>query len=498
MCISTRLANIDGWRAYGVSYLTGALMVLGFAPFYLWPVIFISLPTFYLLLNSAPSLRHAALRGFFFGYGYFMAGTWWIANSMLVDAAKFAWMMPFSILGLSAVLALYFGLLGALMHRLRHVSTLQNILRFAVLWVVVEYLRSIGLFGFPWNLAGYVALASTEVAQAASIVGTFGLSLLVVLAGTLPVLAMGEQPRMKRLGLLLPTAMVLALYTYGAWRMPESVPLTDTTLRIVQPNIAQVVKHTEEGRREAIGILTALSQGDADVILWPETAYPFTLRGKEMPLLRPPHGLLIAGAVRVEETPKMQVYNSIVALDANSVRATYDKHQLVPFGEFVPLRSVLPIEKITPGGMDFSRGVGARTITLDDVPPFSPLVCYEVVFPWMAVDKTSHPDWMVNATNDGWYGDSPGPYQHFDMTRMRAVEQGLPMVRVANTGISALIDPYGRVLTMLALNQRGAKNAVLPQPLISTTYAKYGELLTLIAINMLWLMSFFAHKLAKE
>ncbi len=472
-------------------------MALAFAPFELWSVIFISLPVFYLLLDTAPSLRHAALRGFFFGYGYFMAGTWWIANSMLVDATKFAWMMPFSILGLSAALAVYFGLFGALMHCLRHVSPVHNVLRFAVLWVAVEYLRSIGVFGFPWNLAGYITLASTAVAQAASVIGTFGLSLLVVLAGTLPVLALGERPQAKRLWLLLPVMMILALYGYGTWRMPESVSLTTTRVRIVQPNIAQTIKHTPQGQREAMQVLVSLSADEEgapqpDMIVFPETAYPQTLHGTESAMRWPFSPLLITGAVAVDEDAAgLRVYNSVAAIDREGItRARYDKHQLVPFGEFVPLRSVLPIEKITPGGMDFSRGEGARTIALDGVPAFSPLVCYEVVFPWMAVDKKHRPAWIVNVTNDAWYGDSPGPYQHYAMTRMRAIEQGLPMVRAANSGISAMIDPYGRALAMLPLNQRGALVALLPEVPSPTPYAIYGEKLTLLSIIFLLLIGF--------
>lgn len=491
MCISTRLLSLNGWRAAGVSYLAGALMAPAFAPFYLWPVVAISLPVFFTLLRAADSSRQAAVRGFMFGYGYFMAGTWWIANSMLVDVAKFAWMMPFSILGLSAVLALFFALLGWLKFRLRAHSVLHDVLRFAVLWVVVEYLRSVGALGFPWNLAGYVALASDHTAQLASLSGTFGLSLLVVVAGTLPVLALGDAPyRQRVLGLALPLLLLVMLYGYGAWRMPQSVPLTGTLVRMVQPNIAQVVKHTREGQREAIGVLARLTQDSrADVTVWPETAYPFTLRGRMTPPLRPAHGVLLAGAVRVEEDADIRVYNSVIALNDHALTDVYDKHQLVPFGEFVPLRSVLPIEKITPGDMDFSRGEGPRTLTIEGVPPVSPLVCYEAIFPWMAVDEAHRPAWMLNVTNDAWYGDSPGPHQHFDMTRMRAVEQGLPLVRVANTGISAMIDPYGRVLTAMQLDERGARETLLPAPLQPTFYAKYREILTLLLLNLLWLVT---------
>ena len=188
----------------------------------------------------------------------------------------------------------------------------------------------------------------------------------------------------------------------------------------------------------------------------------------------------------------MRIYNSLVAMDRSGIiRVRYDKHQLVPFGEFVPLRTVLPLEKITPGDLDFTRGPGPQTLTIDGAPPFSPLVCYEAIFPWLAADPVHRPDWLVNVTNDGWYGDSAGPYQHFAMARMRAIEQGLPLVRAANNGISALVDPYGRIVAMLPLDVRSLLDGTLPKPLLPTYYACFGEWLTIFILILLWLASFF-------
>ena len=173
----------------------------------------------------------------------------------------------------------------------------------------------------------------------------------------------------------------------------------------------------------------------------------------------------------------------MVAIDASGkVRATYDKHQLVPFGEFVPLRNVLSLDKITPGDTDFSRGVGAQTITLDAIPTFSPLICYEVIFPWLAVDHAKRPEWLLNITNDAWYGNSPGPYQHFSAAQMRAIEQGLPVVRAANNGISAIIDPYGRILNRLNLNERDFFDAKLPSSVMPTIYFSYRDMLIFVLI----------------
>ncbi len=469
-------------------------MALAFAPFECWPVLFLSIPVFFTLLDAAQSPRHAVARGFLFGYGYFMAGTWWIANALTVDMAKFGWLIPFCVLGLSAAMAVYFALFGWLYSRLRTASPYQNFGWFVLLWVVVEYLRSLGMFGFPWNLVGYVTLASVSVAQLASVVGVFGLSLLVMVVAISPAAMLHARTPRARAGIvLMPVVLLAAAYGYGAARLPNETALSETTVRIVQPNIAQDIKGGPEWEMQSARALSELSaHGKADVTVWPETAYPLPVRGNRIALLKPSSGILLTGALRVEgERETLRIYNSIIAVDGTGLLlAAYDKHQLVPFGEFVPLRSVLPLDKITPGSLDFSRGAGAQSILLRDVPAFSPLVCYEVVFPWMAVDAAHRPAWIVNMTNDGWYGDSAGPYQHLAMTRMRAIEQGLPLVRVANTGISAMIDPYGRVTALLPLGARGATTAPLPQPMSATVYARNGEMSVLLLLSGIFLCLF--------
>ncbi len=471
------LTHLTGWKAGLLAFFAGALMALAFAPLHVWPIIFISLPIVYVLLGASITRAQAVWRGFFFGYGYFMAGTWWIANALLVDAAKFGWMLPFSILGLSAVMALWFALLGLLFYVLRRC---MSPLWFAALWVVVEVARSLGIFGFPWNLAGYISLASLPVAQVASLIGTYGVSFIIVAVGLLPVIFIAPySPRTRIFASLAALATIVACYGFGSMRLAQPTTMTTTTLRIVQPNIPQEVKGTPEGQRLAVKLLGELTptppqQPLPDVIIWPETAYPSTVRVEDtqsVPALK----LLLTGAVRAEGyNPQIRIWNSLVAINPHGeVLTYYDKHQLVPFGEFVPLRRVLPLDKITPGDIDFSRGAGAQTLTVGSLPPFSPLICYEVIFPWLAVDATNRPAWLLNLTNDAWYGDSAGPHQHFEMARMRAIEQGLPLVRAANSGISAVIDGRGRVLHSLGLNQRGVIDAPLPAPEMPTLYSFY-------------------------
>lgn len=494
--------TLSRWQAALILFVAGALMALGFAPYHLWPVIFIGLPILYMLLAEATSYQQAAFRAFMFGYGYCMAGTWWIGNALLVDADKFAWLLPFSILGLSAVMALWFGLFGALVYALRaHMSSVL----FAVVWVLVEYARSVGIFGFPWNLLGYMSLASLPFAQGAALVGTYGLSLVLVLLGLVPVLWLNSATRRQKIiGTALPVFIVVAVVAYGLTRLSKPTEFTAITLRLVQPNVPQEVKGTREGQAiamQSLGQFTIATPKAAqpDVTIWPETAYPFSIRGEHAHAL-PPVKLLLTGAVRAEGyTPHVKIWNSLVAMNGDGeVLATYDKHQLVPFGEFVPLRHVLPLDKITPGDLDFSRGSGARTLTVGNLPPFSPLVCYEGIFPWMATDENHRPAWMLNVTNDAWYGDSQGPYQHFDMVRMRAIEQGLPMVRAANSGISAVVDSYGRVVERMALHTQGFFDSALPTAIAPPPYARNGELTVLcLAIALFLLFSKLASRLSK-
>jgi apolipoprotein N-acyltransferase len=266
----------------------------------------------------------------------------------------------------------------------------------------------------------------------------------------------------------------------------------------VQPNIAQNHKWRPELREAHLQKHLSLTSGaaatdaafgtSASYVIWPETAAPFFLgldavARSRIAAVTPPGGMVITGAPRATPSDKRprRIWNSIAALDHQGViLETYDKFHLVPFGEYVPMRSVLPLEKITQGGLDFSAGPGPRTLHLPGLPPFSPLICYEVIFPGNVTDAEDPPQWILNVTNDGWFGLSSGPYQHFASARLRAVEEGLPLVRAANTGISAVVDPYGRVVASLGLGRTGVIDSPLPQALSGgTIYSRFGDVIPL-------------------
>jgi apolipoprotein N-acyltransferase len=497
-----KLRLLDEWQAWLVCFLAGAASALAFAPMNAFYVLPLTLPLLYLLLDAASSRRGSVLRGFFFGYGYAMAGTYWIAYALAVDIERFGWLIPISTLGLSAVMAWPYALLGVLFWWRRSGDAFADLLRFLVLWVLLEYARSLGMFGFPWNLLGYAALPSLSISQLAAFTGPYGLSLLVLAVALVPLawIKPGISRRMAGAYSLLVVGLLLASVSMGAARIPPEVEVSGTRLRLVQPNIPQRMKWTQEGRIQSLRVHAQLSQqpsetpdGIPPTIIWSETAMPFTLYPESVWPSRlsgmlPPGRTLITGAVRAETRGlKLNIWNSIVVIENGIQRAAYDKHQLVPFGEFVPLRSVLPLEKITPGSIDFSRGVGAGYFRLGALPPYSALVCYEVIFPWIAIDAGRRPAWLLNVTNDAWYGDSPGPYQHFATSRFRAIEQGLPMVRVANTGISGIIDPYGRVVQALPLGTQGVMDGSLPQPAPATPYGRYHEWPMAVLLLGLWL-----------
>lgn len=489
-------AGLAGWRRYGFAALLGALAAASLSPVDLTPVLIVSFTGLIWLADGTRTRGGALLLGWSFGFGFFLAGLYWIAAALFVDIAQFWWMVPFAVVGLPAALAIFTALaqLAAFetCERLGLVGS-TRILAFAVCWAVAEYLRGHVLTGFPWNLVGYAWAGAfpgaLAVLQSASILGIYGLSLLTVTVAALPA-RLGDLGRGRFHAPLAALLLVAVAAIGGAWRLAEAprsnVP--GVMLRLVQPSIPETFKNDPRALAQNLQRLLALSASpgaaQATAIIWPEAAAPPLL--ERYPELRqtiaaviPKGGLLLTGGERAEPLqgwPPRQVWNSILALDdTGAIIATYDKAHLVPFGEYVPLRGILPIERIAPGIGDFSRGPGPRTQALPSLPPVSPLICYEAIFPGAVIDPAHRPQWLLNVTNDAWYGVSSGPFQHLDIVRVRAVEEGMPLVRSANNGVSAVIDGYGRVLARLDLNAVGVLDAPLPIALSPTLFESIGD-----------------------
>ncbi len=487
--LATQIGRLRGWRRAFVAIAAGAMATAAMPP---WSVIVLLFPalTCLLWLLEDPTRGvvrpvGAAVIGWWFGVGHFGTGLYWVGEATLVDAARHGWLLPFAIGGMAAGLALFPALVTAwtaLMMGAGWVRGAGRIIAFAAAWTAIEWVRAWIFTGFPWLLMGYAWSPIDAMLQPAALFGVYGLSLLTVAVAAMPAV-LADSRASRRRAIIAPaiTALVLAVaWAGGAWRLasvsaPGRDPVPDVRLRLVQANIEQRLKWRPDLRRKHFEEHVRLSQRAAEGaapthLIWPEAAVPFDLvNDADARALAagavPPGGLLLAGTLRSERADDAGtgIWNSLVAVtDDARIAAIYDKVHLVPFGEYVPLRGILPFEKLTPGLGDIRRGIQHVSWDLPPLPPLSPLICYEAIFPTRVVGL-ERPQWLLNVTNDAWFGRSAGPHQHLAIARLRAVEQGLPLVRVANTGISAVIDAYGRELARLDLGERGVLDADLPR-----------------------------------
>lgn len=501
------------WIRWLCLMILGAVASLAFAPVNALPCFAIGMVGLIWAAETATRRRQAFAMGWWWGFGHFLAGVFWIANSFLIDPWQFGWMVPPVITWLSAYLALFPALAVAVAWR-RDLPPLARILILAAAWPLAEWLRGHLMTGFPWNLTAYVWGVSDPMTQSASLWGSWGLSLItVLLCGLLALMGRGDRRGNLRAGLAF-LALLLALYGFGAWRLgTATVADTGITLRLVQGNISQIEKLTGAHREQHVAQHLRLSVTTpgferVNAVIWPETAATYFL--DRLPDWRqyvaaaaPPGGYVITGDLRGDppEGDPERYWNSLAVLEPTGrIVASADKFHLVPLGEYVPLRDILGgiVGKLTAGAGDFSSGPGPVTVRVPGLPPFSPLICYEVIFPGAVLDAADRPAWLLNVTNDGWFGRSPGPYQHLVSAQFRAVEEGLPLARAANTGITAMIDPYGRVVASLPLGQEGVLDAALPQALHLTLFARFGVAIPIILALLLLITAVFVTRILRN
>ena len=495
-----------GWKRAVIALMAGALSVLSMAPFNAWPVLFLTFPVAVWLIDGAAAgkwrgVPAAALSGFWFGLGYFVPGLYWIGNAFLVDAPTFAWLMPFAVLGLPAYLAL-FPALGFALARLIWTRDTSRVLALAIGLTISEWLRGHLLSGFPWNAFGYALSEPLALAQTASLIGLWGMTFLAVAIFASPAVLIdgGSRGRKSWIAPVAALAMLVAMGIYGAARLSlQPTVMTRVKLRIMQPNLQQDVKFNYGAKAEVMQKYLALSDRssgpqstgvrDAQILIWPESAFPFFLTREadamaQIAELLPKGTVLVTGSVRAPDgAPGARVrraYNAIYTIDHDgSVLSVYDKLHLVPFGEYLPFQDwmeKLGFVQLTKVHGGFIPGIRRRTLEIPQAPRALPLICYEVIFPGIAAAGDERPGWTINLTNDGWFGNSTGPYQHLQQARLRAVEEGLPVVRAANTGISAVIDPSGRIVARLGLGLEGVLDAGLPAALPPTVYARLRDI----------------------
>jgi apolipoprotein N-acyltransferase len=519
-----------GWRRAGLAFGAGAISTVAFAPYFAWPILFATFPVLAWLLDGAAlgarPRRAAAMGLWWFAFGYFFFGLMWIGEAFLVEAEVFAWLLPFAVTALPAGLALFWALAGAVLVGLwtgadgegggnRLAMVLSRVMLLAVGIGLAEYARGTLFTGLPWNVPGIALTYPLALMQSASVFGIYGLTVWAVWLFALPMVVLARHGAGHEIGQLKQTVVAivglvvlpLALgFVLGSWRLaaPPSPPLANVKVRIVQPSIPQRDKwigakqgaifadHLDLSRRDPSGRQDDLA-GISHVI-WPEASMPFGPLAHPEALaaigqMLPTGSTLLAGALRAEgEGADRRAYNSLLVLGAGgNLVGLYDKIHLVPFGEYLPFQSTLEaigLQSLTRQRGGFARGDSLkRLLAVPGLPLVGPMICYEAIFPGeTGTSAGQRPGLLVVVTNDGWFGNSTGPPQHFHQARIRAVEQGMSVLRAANNGISAVIDPEGRVTASLNLNVRGSIDSSVLEARAIPIYALYGDSIFAILI----------------
>lgn len=446
------------------------------APANLWPVLFITLSLLYVLYNHSSSAKRSFVIGWFFGFGYFLFGLSWIGNALLVEGNDYKWAWPLAVMGLPVILAFFPACALGAGKKITNPRSIFGFLGFVSLYLIFEWLRGHIFTGFPWNLFGYTWAEILPIAQIVYPTDIYGLTWLTLLWASLGgfLLLRRDRPALILAGVV--AGSFVLTYAYGAIRLAQNPDtFTDTNIRIVQANIAQEDKWNRNKLYENLEQHIRLSLPDEQthtptLIIWPETAIvdwlyedPF-VRKKITDMLKSYDGdaVLITGMLR-HDVQSTNIYNSIVQINKSGlIEATYNKSHLVPFGEYIPFQKIIPLRTVTQFS-GFNSGEGPTSInTLNNI-SYAPTVCYEIIFSGNVIDKTQkQPSFILTVTNDAWYGDSAGPYQHYTQALFRAIEEGVPVVRAANTGISGIISPSGHKLGKYELLQKHSEELLLP------------------------------------
>ena len=494
------------WRFPLVAFLAGALLTATFAPLSFFPAAFIAFPLMIVLIDCAKSRQQAFALGWWTGFGLFSIGLTWIGHSFTQQDNVPVILAPFAIFALAGLMALYIAATFWVSWRLWVRGPLRVVL-FTAVWMLFEFARGYWFTGFPWHLAGSMWADWLPVAQLASLISIYGLSALTVLGFSVLAVFLSGRPSKIGYGLVAALALIFGFGTlWGQMRLQDNDTKYDLTvsLRLVQANVKQRDKwrsyliddHFDKHMNLSRGNSTRGRAEGVKLLIWPETAVQRENFDREASLLRWRMSRMlefgsyaITGAPRFERTTEgANYFNSMFAFNSRGqLYARYDKKHLVPFGEYLPFQGVLRalgLEQLT-GGASFTAGPSAQTIRLPGIPAFSPLICYEVIFPGRVALQADRPKWLLNITNDGWFGLTNGPYQHLGLARFRAIEEGLPLVRSASTGVSAVIDSYGRTVASLKVDHSGVLDSPLPLPLDAPAYSAGFKMMLTLSLVLL-------------
>ncbi len=482
----TRLRT-PAWRAFGL----GLLAALALPPFYILPLLWLVVPGLLRLFARAPGWRSAIWIGFCFGFGFNLLGLFWVTEPMLITAAQFWWAVPFAAPGLAAAVAFYMLIPALLVYRLR--PGLGMVLVFAGSMVLMNLAQQFLFTGFPWNYWGtdwaIPGRIGTIMIQPAAVIGMHGLTLLTFILAGLPLCG---RRGWAGAGLLLAAWIGFGLVRTAGGPAPDR----NLTIAMIQPDFpvpgsfttAALQARWQRDLRMTQQAMLKAGPGPK-AIIWPETASPALLQSDAQARAAiasiTGNVPVLAGSFRFTKTG--QTRNSLIVVrGAGPAVAFYDKWKLVPFGEYTP--AIIPF-KITPGS-GFTPGPGPRTLHVTGIPPVGPLICYESIFSGEIIDRADRPDWLVNISDNAWFGDTTGPRQNFATTRLRSVEEGLPLVVDTNSGISAVIGPHGTVQARMGLDQRGILVHKLPFQLPETVFGRYGLMLDTVLSGLVILAGF--------
>ena len=495
--IGTSFNRLRDWsrhrrgRLFGICFVSGLILALGQAPVSI-PIGFITaLPLLGFFAFCADNGREAAKIGFFAGLGYFGLSLVWIIEPFFVEPEKHAVLAPFALIGMAAGLSLFWAT-GFGLARQLFVGRWRMVLGLAVTLTLAEYARSMIFTGFPWGLLGY-SWINTPIAQLAAYVGPHGVGFLTLLAG----LSLVAFPARKYVSLMVCIGCFAVLTAGGLARfhLSEDVENTNTIVRLIQPNAAQRLKWQPDWVPVFLtrGLEMTAQKGakKVDLVIWPETSFPYLMDDTvgDFSMMSRAAGAetqIVFGVQRVEGDA---FYNSLVHLDARGgITALYDKQHLVPFGEYIPFAHLLPalgLRGLASKLGGFTTGKRNGLIEPYGLPSYRALICYEAIFAEELGIKENRPDYLMHITNDAWFGDYIGPYQHLVQVQFRAIEQGLPVARAANTGVTAMIDPKGQLVDFIPLNTVGFIDVAIPKAIAQTFYARWGDLPVWIVLLLL-------------
>ena len=527
---------------YLLCFIFGVLGGFGMTPFNILPFFIISIVSIIRLTDFAKNTKEAIFVGIFYSYGMGLVLFYWIPFAMLTDKMYYL-LFPIAFLLTPLLYALFQSLIFFIYKEISYyTNAVERVMCFSSLWCLFEYIRSFTPINFPWALAGYTMMFSNSIFQFSSIIGVFGFSVFILFfsSGFHLIFLDGDGDRYySYLRYILTTLItLLAMFVYGYLiKLYKEEGLQDKTIvRLVQGGVKAKSYKTGDERKQSLKIYKdiTLSEKTDHIthIIWPESAVEFSIYQNDgvsniLKNILNDGQILITGSMRIEEQDlknnyfkndenninNFKIYNTMSMIDSTGRQTYYDKHFLVPFGEYIPFKRIIPfLKSITGDGIDFSNGKETRVYKLINTQSFIPLICYEIAFSGKLPIYSSNiykkesgeriyrerAKWIINITNDAWFGYTSGPFQHYQMSIARAIEYGIPVVRVANTGISAIIDPYGKVTHKIGLNKVGFIDAPIPKALKDETiFAIFGNIPSLIFISVIFL-SLFIHYLLNK